>query len=231
VADYIDVIGGVTEDSAYKPPARLAATADLGTGLIGLLVIDGVQTVAGDRILLWKQADQTTNGIYTVSTAAWSRSIDFSSSSAILRGTQVYVSDGSSYAKATFICQTENPVVGTTPITFLQAPSGGGSSGPTIQPSRYIVSGSTDTATAADGFIGWASASGAAKTELIPAASTLTAGQQLTISDSFYDAGLNPITITPAAGTIAGQPSAVINKPGGSLTLHANPASNNYDLV
>lgn len=119
MASYVDCLGGITDDAGYKAPVRVASTADLGTALTGLLVIDGVQTAAGDRVLVWEQADQTTNGIYIVSTGAWARSIDFSSSSSILRGTQLLVSDGAQYGGTAFECQTSRPVVGTTPITFV----------------------------------------------------------------------------------------------------------------
>lgn len=119
MASYVDVLGGLDDTTGYKAPCRLATTADLGTALIGLLIIDGVQTVAGDRILVWQQADQTTNGIYTTSTGAWARSLDFSSSSSILKGTQLFVSDGAQYAGVAFECQVSNPSVGTTAITFV----------------------------------------------------------------------------------------------------------------
>lgn len=118
MATFQDVLGGLTDDTGYKAPCRIATTADLGTALTGTPVIDGIQTVIGDRILVWQQVDQTTNGVYTIASGAWSRAIDFSSSSSILRGTQVYNTDGTEYGGSIFECLVSNPVVGTTAITF-----------------------------------------------------------------------------------------------------------------
>jgi len=120
---FTDVLGGISDDTGFKAPCRVATTADLGTSLLGLPVIDGVQLVSGDRVLVWKQADQTTNGLYTAATGAWSRAIDFSSSSSILRGTQVLVTDGTLYGSTVFSCQVSRPTIGASAITFLPAPT------------------------------------------------------------------------------------------------------------
>ena len=116
----LDDLGGIADDTGFKAPCRVATTANLGTALIGLLVVDNVQLVIGDRVLVWQQTDQATNGIYVVSSGAWSRAIDFSSSSSIMRGTQVFVTDGTLYGGSAFYCQTTNPSIGTTPIGFSQ---------------------------------------------------------------------------------------------------------------
>lgn len=116
---FVDVLGGVTEDAGFKPPCRVATTADLGTALTGLPIIDGVQIEGTDRILVWNQSNPVTNGIYNANNGgAWTRAIDFSSSSAILAGTQVFVSSGNTYAQKRFECLVANPVVGTTAIYF-----------------------------------------------------------------------------------------------------------------
>ena len=120
---FTDVLGGISDDTGFKSPCRVATTADLGTSLTGLPVIDGVQLASGDRVLVWRQTDQTTNGIYVAASGAWSRAIDFSSSAGIVRGTQVYVSDGTTSGGVSFVCLADYPTVGTTAITF--TPGGG----------------------------------------------------------------------------------------------------------
>lgn len=227
----LDVLGGLSDDSGYKPPVRVATTTDLGDSLTGLLVIDGIQLVAGDRVLVWNQGDNSSSGIWNAQSGAWSRSIDFTSSSSILFGTQLYVAEGTQYAGRIFVCQTDRPVIGTTDILFQLLPPQGVA--PSVIPSRYINAGSADTASTTDGFIGWNSASGAPKAQTVQAASSMASGQNLTIKDVFKDSAANPITITPlgGVGTIDGKPNVVINQPGGSLTLHADPGANNYDLV
>lgn len=70
--DYVDSVA-----TGLRPKGNVAAasTADI-PALSGLLVIDGYQTVAGDRILVKDQTDLTQNGIYVVSAGAWTRSED-----------------------------------------------------------------------------------------------------------------------------------------------------------
>ena len=119
MASYVDVLGGLDDTTGYKAPCRLATTGDLGTALTGLQIIDGVQSVVGDRILVWQNSNTMLNGIYVAATGAWARAIDFSSSSSILKGTQIFVSDGAEYASVAFECQVSNPIIGTTGITFV----------------------------------------------------------------------------------------------------------------
>ena len=95
---------------------------------------------------------------------------------------------------------------------------------------RRITSGSTDTATYSDDTVAWRSASGAAKAESIPACLEYTGyptatGQFLTIKDEQGDANTNPITITPAGGTIDGASNYVIGANHGSVTLQCDPSS------
>lgn len=208
MASYVDILGGLDDTTGYKAPTRLATTVDLGTGLIGLLVIDGVQTVAGDRILVWQQVDQTTNGIYVAQLGAWTRAIDWSSSSSILEGTQIYNTEGQSFSKSVFVCQTSNPVIGSTDITFTLSTTQGQ---PQRIPYRRILTGTTDFASSGDGYVEWKVPTGAAKTQHIPSAASIPSGQSLKIKDGFGDCNINNITITPASGTIDGQANFVMS--------------------
>jgi hypothetical protein len=45
--------------------------------LSGLLVIDGYQTVAGDRVLLTAQSTASQNGVWVAASGAWTRPADF----------------------------------------------------------------------------------------------------------------------------------------------------------
>lgn len=63
--------------AGLRPKGNVAvATTENLPLLSGLLVIDGYQTVAGDRILVKDQTNKTQNGIYVASAEAWERSID-----------------------------------------------------------------------------------------------------------------------------------------------------------
>lgn len=57
-----------------------ASTADIDLATGTLLMIDGYQTVAGDKVLVKNQADPTENGVYVAAVGAWSRSADLDNS-------------------------------------------------------------------------------------------------------------------------------------------------------
>lgn len=126
MATNLDVLGGLDDNAAYKVPCAVATTGDMTSTMIGLPVIDTYQVQPNDRILVWKNTDETTNGIYDApasgGTSAWTRSIDFSNSSAIYDGTQVFVVHGSAGGNKAYLCQTQNPVIGVSNITFVAAP-------------------------------------------------------------------------------------------------------------
>ena len=108
----IDVLDGVADSVGTKAPARVATTADMTGALIGLPVLDGYQVLAGDRILVWMNADTTTNGSYIASLAAWARAIDASGTSSFFPGTMIYVAEGTLYGNTLFVQQClDNPVV------------------------------------------------------------------------------------------------------------------------
>lgn len=56
----------VLNGRSWKDPVRVASTANIAT-LSGLLTIDGITLVAGDRVLLKDQTTASQNGIYTAS--------------------------------------------------------------------------------------------------------------------------------------------------------------------
>jgi len=62
--------------------ATVATTTNLAS-LSGLLTIDGVTVVAGDRVLVKDQSASQNNGVYVAAVGAWSRSIDCNSSAEI----------------------------------------------------------------------------------------------------------------------------------------------------
>lgn len=66
---------------------------DIATG--GLLVVDGFQTVDGDRVLLVGQTDATENGLYVASAGAWSRAADMATGSTVVAHAEVTVRESS----------------------------------------------------------------------------------------------------------------------------------------
>ncbi len=59
---------------SWKEPCLVASTVNIPT-LSGLLTIDTVTLVAGNRVLVKNQTNAAQNGIYTVSATAWTRSV------------------------------------------------------------------------------------------------------------------------------------------------------------
>ncbi len=114
----LDVLGGIDDGAAYKAPCKVATVADMTTAMIGLPLIDGYQTLSGDRVLVRANTDPSTNGIWVASLGAWCRAIDFTSSSAIMAGTQILVFHGAQFGGCIFVCQTQTPIVGSDAITF-----------------------------------------------------------------------------------------------------------------
>ena len=118
MAIYQDVLSGYIGDAGYKGPCAVATTADMTNAMSGLPVIDGYQTLPNDRVLVWKNVNPVTNGIYNVNSGAWTRALDFSNSNGVTAGTQIMVFNGAQYGGFSFTVQQSNIVFGATSITF-----------------------------------------------------------------------------------------------------------------
>jgi hypothetical protein len=84
--------------------------------------LDGVTLVAGERVLLKDQTDAKENGIYVFNGAAsaMTRATDFDDDEEFLYGAKVYVREGTVNADTTFKLTSDNVVVGTDNITFVE---------------------------------------------------------------------------------------------------------------
>lgn len=105
-----------------KESVRLATTTadgnlDLSTG--GLLTIDGLPTVAGDRILVKNQTAAAENGIYIADTNAWVRAADANAASE-LEGAYTVVREGSENGLKGWVQTALIGTLGTSPVTFVQ---------------------------------------------------------------------------------------------------------------
>lgn len=104
---------------AWKTEARLATTGNIV--LSGLQSIDGITTLANDRVLVWKQANAAENGIYSAQAGAWVRTVD-ADNGVELSGATVLILLGTTLSGGVYTCNTPDPiVVGTNPITFIQS--------------------------------------------------------------------------------------------------------------
>lgn len=113
---YVDAVA-IGVDS--KESVRLATTANIAVGTGTLLTIDGVVTVAGDRVLVKNQTAGAENGIYIAGTGAWARSADASTSAQVTAGMYAFVSEGTVSGDIGYILITNDAIVlGTTALLF-----------------------------------------------------------------------------------------------------------------
>lgn len=113
----VDAITAYGETVAYKAPCRVATTGNIT--LSGAQTIDGVSVAVNDRVLVRAQTNSVDNGIWIVSTGAWTRARDFDSNRDITKGTRVTVTDGAALAGREYQVTSANPVgVGSDNITF-----------------------------------------------------------------------------------------------------------------
>lgn len=108
---YVDT---VAQGLSVKGEVRLATATGGNINLVTgtLLVIDGVQTIAGDRILVKNQTNTYENGIYVTATGAWTRSGD-ADTKADLSSAFVFVQAGSSNDNTGWVCTLNDTDAGT----------------------------------------------------------------------------------------------------------------------
>lgn len=116
--EYVD---NLAAGLSWKDSARAASTANIDLATGGLLNIDGVAVVNGERVLAKNQTLPEENGIYVVNGAgAWTRATDADAANEIL-GAAVFIEEGSTQANTMWTMTTDAPItIGTTALTFVQ---------------------------------------------------------------------------------------------------------------
>lgn len=114
---------GLAGNTAYKVPATTVATTNIT--LSGQQTVGGVAVLASnaagvpDRVLATGQTDATQNGLWDVSTAAWTRSIDANGNYDLTDGTQVVVIQGANVGTVWMLTTAAPITVGTTAMTWV----------------------------------------------------------------------------------------------------------------
>lgn len=112
----IDRLAGLVDNNAWKNPCRVGTTANIV--LNGLLTVDGVSLVEGDRVLVKNQSDSVANGIYLADTGAWSRAQDMDGPFDAQRATSIRVYSGNTQ-QGYWEVSTDDPItVGVTALSF-----------------------------------------------------------------------------------------------------------------
>lgn len=107
---------GVTPSAAIKAPCRVATTINIT--LSGLITVDGVDLVHGDRVLVKNQTSQIDNGIWVASPGNWSRAADANKTGDLMKGTIVTCSEGAINALRLFQQTETTPSIGVDVIVF-----------------------------------------------------------------------------------------------------------------
>lgn len=115
---YVDNIASGLD---VKASVRVASTANIDLATGGLLTIDGITLIAGNRVLVKNQTTGSQNGIYDAATGSWSRSSDADSNAEVTGGIFTFVEEGTANAGTGWVLSTPDPItVDTTSLTFVQ---------------------------------------------------------------------------------------------------------------
>ena len=140
---YVD---SVAQGLDPKQSVTVASTANIAT-LSGLLTIDGITLVAGERVLVKNQDTASANGIYVAAATAWSRATDMDAWTEVPNAF-VFVEKGSTQADTGWVCTADTGgTLNTTSITWAQF-SGAGTytagDGLTLTGTTFAVGGTSN---------------------------------------------------------------------------------------
>lgn len=113
------IAAGAAQSFDVKANVRVVSTINVAR--TGLPIIDGVQTLANNRVLLVAETSAVDNGIWITAAGAWTRAADMPAGSGA-EGVFTFVSEGTSYADTGWLFTTNAPLdlVGTDPINAVQ---------------------------------------------------------------------------------------------------------------
>lgn len=113
---YVDAAVNGTD---WKQSVRAGTTVNIS--LTALQVIDGITTIAGDRILVKDQTTGSTNGIYVASSGAWTRALDADANVEVTAGLAVMITEGTTQGDSQWRLITDDVItLGTTALVFTQ---------------------------------------------------------------------------------------------------------------
>ena len=205
---YVD---SVAQGLSLKDSVLAGTTANIT--LSGEQTVDGVSLVAGNRILVKDQTDQTKNGIYVVSAGAWSRSTDADTDAEVTSGMFTFITDGTLNASSGWVLTTTGTItLGVSLLTFTQfsgagqitAGTGISKSGNTLNVGGTAdrITANADTIDIASTYVGQTS---------ITTVGTLTSGS---LGSGFGNINIGASSITGGVATFSSIVGSAINGTG-----------------
>lgn len=118
---YVDAARSGLDVKASVRVATTPAEGNINLATGGLLTIDGVTVVAGDRVLVKNQILGEENGIYVAAAGSWVRSDDANSDAEVTAGLFTFVSEGTVNSDSGWVLTTNDTIsLGTTVLNFVQ---------------------------------------------------------------------------------------------------------------
>lgn len=124
--DPIQALGAATKQyvdnlaNGLDPKGSVIAATTAAITLSGTQVIDGVSVIAGSRVLVKNQSDQTTNGVYVAAASTWARAADCTVPGSLTAGSYFFVEKGTTYAESGWVLTTDDPITGASLLVFQQ---------------------------------------------------------------------------------------------------------------
>lgn len=116
------------QETSFKFACRAISTSNVTLSGGAPATVDGVSVTQGDRVLVIGQTDKSQNGIYNVATVGtgsngtWNRTKDADDANDITAGTQVSVTEGTTYGDTVWKLTTDGTItIGTTDQDWEQA--------------------------------------------------------------------------------------------------------------
>ena len=121
----LSAIQALIKGGDYKDSVRFTTTANIVLSGLGTQAGGdwGAALTAGDRILAKNQTAGAENGIWIVAAGAWTRATDADTNAELTGSSIIPVDFGNTLADTVWQLITDNPVIGTTALTFVQIPS------------------------------------------------------------------------------------------------------------
>lgn len=118
---YVDAARSGLDVKASVRVATTALDGNLNLSTAGLATVDGVNLLAGNRVLVKNQLLPEENGIYVVAEDSWVRAEDANSNAEVTAGLFTFVSEGNTNSDSGWVLTTNDTIdLGVTELNFVQ---------------------------------------------------------------------------------------------------------------